>query len=82
MLINLRESALVLYFNFFFQMNKDIDFTKLSNSEINLKMKSFDNEYNVKKTNILSLIKDLQDLDEVYNKAKEELSKRGVLNDG
>lgn len=45
-------------------------------------MKSFDNEYNVKKTNILSLIKDLQDLDEVYNKAKEELSKRGVLNDG
>ena len=51
-------------------MNKDIDFTKLSNSEINLKMKSFDNEYNVKKTNILSLIKDLQDLDEVYNKAK------------
>ena len=72
----------MLYFNFFFQMNKDIDFTQLSNSEINLKMKSFDNEYNVKKTNILSLIKDLQDLDEVYNKAKEELSKRGVLNDG
>ena len=72
----------MLYFNFFFQMNKDIDFTKLSNSEINLKMKSFDNEYNVKKTNILSLIKDLQDLDEVYNKAKEESSQRGVLNDG
>ena len=45
-------------------------------------MKSFDNEYNVKKTNILSLIKDLQDLYELYNKAKEELSKRGVLNDG
>ena len=72
----------MLYFNLFFQMNKDIDFTKLSNSEINLKTTSFDNEYNVKKTNILSLIKDLQDLDEVYNKAKEELSKRGVLNDG
>ena len=29
-------------------MDKNIDFSKLSNSEINIKMKSYDDEYNVK----------------------------------
>ena len=61
-------------------MKNDIDFTKLSNSEINIKMKSF--EYNVKKSKILSLINDLQELDYLYIKAKGELEKRGVLNNG
>ena len=60
-------------------MDKNIDFAKLSNSEINIKMKSYDNEYNVKKYKIISLVSELQDLDYLYLKAKEELSKRGVL---
>lgn len=60
-------------------MNNNIDFSKLSNSEINIKMKSYDNEYNVKKSKIISLISELQDLDYLYMKAKKELSKRGVL---
>lgn len=60
-------------------MDKNIDFAKLSNSEINIKMKSYDNEYNVKKSKIISLVSELQDLDYLYMKAKEELSKRGVL---
>lgn len=60
-------------------MDKNIDFAKLSNSEINIKMKSYDNEYNVKKSKIISLVSELQDLDYLYLKAKEELSKRGVL---
>lgn len=63
-------------------MKKEIDFTKLSNSEINIKMKSFDDEYKVKKSNIISLVKDLQELDALYIKAKDELEKRGVLNNG
>ena len=63
-------------------MKNDIDFTKLSNSEINIKMKSFDDEYNVKKSQILSLINDLQELDYLYINAKGELEKRGVLNNG
>ena len=63
-------------------MKNDIDFTKLSNSEINIKMKSVDDEYNVKKSKILSLINDLQELDYLYIKAKGELEKRGVLNNG
>ena len=60
-------------------MDKNINFSKLSNSEINIKMKSYDNEYNVKKSKIISLVSELQDLDYLYLKAKEELSKRGVL---
>ena len=60
-------------------MDKNIDFSKLSNSEINIKMKSYDDEYNVKKSKIISLVSELQDLDYLYMNAKEELSKRGVL---
>ena len=60
-------------------MDNNIDFSKLSNSEINIKMKSYDNEYNVKKSKIISLISELQDLDYLYMKARKELSKRGVL---
>lgn len=60
-------------------MDNNIDFSKLSNSEISIKMKSYDNEYNVKKSKIISLISELQDLDYLYMKAKKELSKRGVL---
>ena len=60
-------------------MDNNIDFSKLSNSEINIKMKSYDNEYNVKKSKIISLASELQDLDYLYMKAKKELSKRGVL---
>ena len=60
-------------------MDNNIDFSKLSNSEINIKMKSYDNESNVKKSKIISLISELQDLDYLYMKAKKELSKRGVL---
>lgn len=63
-------------------MDKNIDFTRLSNAEINLKMMGYDNEYKIKKDKILELVSELQELDVLYNKAQEELNKRGVLNDG
>lgn len=63
-------------------MNKNIDFSKMSNSEINLKIMSYDNGYNFRKTKIINLIHELEDLDFLYNKAKKELEKRGVLNNG
>jgi hypothetical protein len=63
-------------------MDKNIDFTRMSNAEINLKMMSYDNEYNVKKSKIISLVEDLKDLDKLYIKASEELKKRGILKDG
>lgn len=62
-------------------MKKDIDFSKLSNSEINLKIMGFTNEYDIKKGEIIRMIGELEELDKLYNKAKEELDKRGVLND-
>lgn len=62
-------------------MNTMINFSKLTNSEINIKILGYENEYNAKKTQILALVNDLSQLDILYNKAKEELKKRGVLSD-
>ena len=63
-------------------MKKKVDFSKLSNSEINLKIIGYENEYNVKKDKIISLVGELQELDNLYIAANEELKKRGVLTDG
>jgi hypothetical protein len=62
-------------------MNRNVDFSKMSNAEINLKIKGYDNEYNVRKTKIIDLVHELEDLDYLYNKANDELKKRGVLSD-
>jgi hypothetical protein len=61
---------------------KKVDFSKLSNAEINLKKMGYDNEYKVKKNKIIELINDLAELDSLYISANEELKKRGVLSDG
>jgi len=58
-----------------------IDFTKLSNSEINIKIMGYENEYEIKKSKIIELVHDLENLDKLYINAKNELKKRGVLND-
>jgi hypothetical protein len=63
-------------------MKKKVDFTKLSNAEINIKIMGYENEYNVKKDKIIALVRELTELDELYIKANEELQKRGVLKDG
>ena len=63
-------------------MKKKIDFSKLSNAEINLKIMGYENEYNVKKDKIIALVTELGELDALYNSANEELKRRGVLNDG
>ena len=58
-----------------------IDFSKLSNSEINIKKMGYENEYNVKKQKIIELVGRLEVLDKLYIEANEELKKRGVLSD-
>ena len=63
-------------------MNNNVDFSKMSNSEINLAIMGYENEYNSKKTKIMTLISELEKLDKLYIKANEELKKRGVLTDG
>ena len=60
-------------------MNRNIDFSKMSNSEINIKIMGYDNEYEVKKSKIIELVHELEDLDFLYKKATDELKKRGVL---
>ncbi len=62
-------------------MEKDIDFSKMTNAEINLKIIGYNNEYDVTKEKIVKLVGRLQELDKLYIKANEELKKRGVLND-
>ncbi len=63
-------------------MKEKVDFTKLSNAEINIKIMGYENEYNAKKSKIISMIGDLQELDTLYIEANEELQKRGILKDG
>ena len=58
-----------------------IDFSKLSNAEINLKKMGYKNEYDVKRDKIVSLVNELAELDELYIMANEELKKRGALSD-
>lgn len=62
-------------------MDRNIDFSKMSNSEINLKVMSYDNEYDIRKSKIIELVHELEDLDFLYRKATDELKKRGVLSD-
>lgn len=63
-------------------MSNKIDFSKLSNSEINIKKMGYENEYNIKKQKIIELVGRLEELDKLYIEANEELKKRGVLADG
>jgi hypothetical protein len=60
-------------------MDRNVDFSKMSNSEINLKVMSYDNEYDIRKSKIIELVHELEDLDFLYRKATNELKKRGVL---
>ena len=63
-------------------MKNKVDFSKLSNSEINIKKMGYENEYNMKKKKVIELINELAELDDLYIAANNELKKRGVLNDG
>lgn len=60
-------------------MDRNVDFSKMSNSEINLKIMSYDNEYDIRKSKIIELVHELEDLDFLYRKATDELKKRGIL---
>lgn len=63
-------------------MKKKVDFSRLTNAEINLKLMGYENEYNVKKDKIIALVNELSELDKLYIEANNELKKRGVLTDG
>ena len=54
------------------------NYEKLSNAEIRIELKNLENEYEAAKLKIVSLIKKMEELDDEYNIAKNELNKRGV----
>ena len=62
-------------------MKDKVNFSKLSNSEINIKKMGYENEYNMKKKKVIELINELAELDDLYIAANNELKKRGVLSD-
>ena len=51
-------------------------FQNYTNSELNLKMKSLENEYEANKNKILELISEMQKLDIDYAEAKREIENR------
>ena len=51
-------------------------FQNYTNSELNLKMKSLENEYEANKHKILELISEMQKLDIDYTEAKREIENR------
>ncbi len=51
-------------------------FQNYTNSELNLKMKSLENEYEANKHKILELISEMQKLDIDYAEAKREIENR------
>ena len=63
-------------------MDRNIDFTRLSNAEINIRIKGYENDYDVKKGKIIELVHELEDLDYLYRKASDEVKRRGRLKDG
>ena len=52
------------------------DFKNMSNNDINIKMKSLENEYETVKKQVLKLIDKMKNLDVLYNEGKKELTKR------
>ena len=60
-------------------MDRNVDFFFFFISEIKLKVMSYDNEYDIRKSKIIELVHELEDLDFLYRKATDELKKRGVL---
>jgi len=54
------------------------DYSEMSNTNINVKLKEIGIEYEFIKQEILKLCDKLEVLEKNYNKGKEELKKRGI----
>lgn len=54
----------------------EFDFDKMSNNEIKLEMKKLENSFEKIKLEVVDKLKNLEELDKLYVKAKTELNKR------
>lgn len=58
---------------------EDLKLNELSNAELKLKIKGYENEYEVIKNKIDNYINRMNELDKLYNNCKMELKKRNVI---
>ena len=56
-----------------------IDFTSMTNAELNLKIMAMENEFEAKKMQIVKIVERMKELDKQFVDANEELKKRGLL---
>ena len=54
------------------------NFKNYTNSELNIKLKKLENEYEVYKTKALYIINEMKNLDIEYAKVQDELKKRKI----
>lgn len=58
---------------------ENIKFSEMSNAEIKLKIKAFEDEYEVLKNKIAEIAIRMNVLDKLYEQGKKELNKRHVI---
>lgn len=57
---------------------KTIEYSKLSNADINIKLKSLEDEYETIKTKVTKQLQRMEELDKLFLEGKTELQKRGM----
>lgn len=57
---------------------KTIEYSKLSNADINIKLKSLEDEYETIKTKVTKQLQRMEELDKLFLEGKSELQKRGM----
>lgn len=57
---------------------KTIEYSKLSNADINIKLKSLEDEYETIKTKVAKQLQRMEELDKLFLEGKSELQKRGM----
>ena len=58
------------------------DFTRLSNAEINIKLMSLKNQFEVDKQKVMETLNEMMYLDKEYTNGKNELKNRGMKDNG
>lgn len=58
------------------------DFTRLSNAEINIKLMSLKNQFEVDKQKVMETLNEMMYLDKEYTNGKNELTNRGMKDNG
>jgi len=57
------------------------DYSNMSNSEIRLALETLKNEYEAKKSKVVSICKEMEELENEYTKAEQELKiRKNILN--